>query len=209
MFLVLEEHPTYVWPPSKDHEYTCSEDGSILHFDSENGPTFIRTKKNVPIEDEMFEFETKIVDGGKHFAIGIGFTTDPNLPLIGKGSPEDMDSNTIGVILGDKAICHCQNYTVVFDEPNVNGDVIGYRLQRHAVAEKGYLLYELFRNGCFVQGTLVQEQNIYPCIWVSSGQVILETNFGSKYFTYNKGIKKIKDLINLYLKYIFYKHTRN
>ena len=169
-----------------------------MHFDSKNGPIFIRTEKNVPMEDEMYEFETKILEGGKIFSIGIGFTTDPNLPLIGKGSPEDKGNNTIDVILGDKTICHGQNYTHAFDEPNVNGDVIGYRLQRHTIAEKGYLFYELFRNGCFVEATLVQEQNIYPCIWVSSEDVVLETNFRSTYFIYNKGIKNMIDLSNPY-----------
>ena len=148
----------------------------------------------ISIEDgETFEFETKILNGGT-FSIGIGLTT--NIGMFGEGrSPEEIDENTIGLVLNDKAFCHGQNYTEVFSENNANGDVIRCHLEQHhicGVVCHGYWRFEVFRNGVSLRRQLVREQKMYPCIWVSSGHVVLQTKFKGMCFVCDNIIQILK-----------------
>ena len=150
---------------------------------------------NVPIEDDQtFEFETKILEGGKSFSIGIGFTTSTD--VFGEDeTPEEFDQNTIGLVLNDKVVCHGQNYIQAFYDNNANGDVIKCRLEQHHAEKDDYLLFEVLRNGCFLQRKLVREQKIYPCIWVTSGDVVLQTRFRGMYLYLRRLSKYNKDTI--------------
>ena len=134
-----------------------------------------------------FRFETRISDGGGDFAIGIGFAS--TLPEIGTGLPQEMDSNTMGLCMNSGNLCHGKNYTKAFDKNSCSdGDVVTCHLQRGKVHDINYSVCQFFRNGVSVGIQSVPETKLYPCVWVASGNVVVETNLGDQEFVYNKGI---------------------
>ena len=175
------------WPRYEKKEYKLSEDGYQLRFSckTDGNAVFVRTPQSISPELDTFQFETKILDGGENFSIGIGFTT--SLPLCGNGIPEEMDSSTVGLDLNEGVMYFGQNYTSVFDEKSSNGDVIGCYLERFSIKNVGYLAYEFFRNGECIGKQFAEETNVYPFIRVTSGDVILDTNLGEREFIYKKG----------------------
>ena len=175
------------WPASDNAKHGVSLDGSKLSFTNENECVFIRTLQDIPIEDEKFRFETRISDGGGEFAIGIGFTS--KLPEIGSGFPQQIDSNTMGLCMNNGSLCHGNNYTEAFDKNSCSdGDVVTCHLQRVKGDDINYSVGQFFRNGVSVGIVSVPETKLYPCVWVASGDVVLETNLGDKRFVYKKGI---------------------
>ena len=83
------------WPRYEKKEYKLSEDGYQLRFSckTDGNAVFVRTPQSIPPELDTFQFETKILDGGENFSIGIGFTT--SLPLCGNNKKNGSGGSSL------------------------------------------------------------------------------------------------------------------
>ena len=175
------------WTSSNQRELSQSGDGSQI-FTCDDKAVYVRTTEQIPIDLSTYSYEVQIKESGNDYPIRIGFVS--NIPEIGNRLPEDLDDNTVGIHLNDKAIHFRGIKTVEFEGKVSAGDVIGCHLMRIIIEDVSYAICEFHLNGEFIGDQLIQQTSIYPCMWVtkSTNKVILKPNLGETTYVHYPGI---------------------
>ena len=175
----------FQWPLTKRETDGISIDGSEITFALRNECKFMRTSQPIPRSLKSFRWETKVIDGDNNFAIGIGFASE--LPELGNGFPQQIDSRMIGLNLHEGSLWRGMDMEKILTEKPRNGDVIGCHLQYVEKDGHDYSIVHFYRNGLQVGIYSNPRTEMYPMIW-AYGSKVLKTNLTGESFTYNEGI---------------------